>query len=315
MSTQGLDPLQEDAAAWVARMDSGRWSSLDEADLQFWLDGDALRPGALLQMQASWMALDEALAERIAEPRRPIFGRRSVLAGGGALAASLAGGLIWANSARIYRTERGEIRRVPLEDGSVAEINTMSRIEVSLRDARRDVSIEQGEAWFQVAKDAKRPFLVAAGRIRAQAIGTAFSVRRRDNGADVIVTEGIVDVWAGGAEGAKKRLVAGEGAFIGNNAGIKRLAGTAEGVENTLAWRAGQINLVGDSLSVAAAEFNRYNERQLVIVDPAIAGQLFDGVFRIDNPEGFALAIRDSLKVKVDISSKSQIIIGAAATR
>jgi len=297
-------------------MDSGRWTDADEAELQAWLSADPRREGVLLQMQASWIAFDGSVQEwkggkDVASSRFARFDRRALIAGGGtALAASLVGGLIWARSARSYQTEIGEIRRVPLEDGSVAAINTKSKIEVKLAETRREVLIDEGEAWFQVAKDASRPFVVAAGRIRAQAIGTAFSVRKRDTGADIIVTEGTVDAWADGAEGAKIRLAAGESAFVANNAGMTRLSYAPNSSDGPLAWRAGKIELVGESLENAAAEFNRYNRRQIIIDDPAVGAELFDGVFRIDDPEGFGLAVKNSLNVPVDLSSASQIRIG-----
>src|SRR3546814_10232647 len=99
-----------------------------------------------------------------------------------------------------YATSGGEIRRGPLADGSIAAINTASAIDVKLDDAARHVRVVEGEAWFQVARDKQRPFVVAAGRARVRAVGTAFSVRRRAGGADVLVTVGGVEVWADGAE-------------------------------------------------------------------------------------------------------------------
>jgi transmembrane sensor len=62
------------------------------------------------------------------------------------------------------------------------------------------VDLAQGEAWFQVAKAPDRPFTVTAGRVRVQAVGTAFNVRRAGVGVDVVVTEGTVKVWSEGAE-------------------------------------------------------------------------------------------------------------------
>lgn len=317
MSRQVLDATWDEAAAWVARMDSEQWTDLDEAELQAWFNGAPQRAMAFFQMQASWMAMDDALLD-LKPRRRPLFGsrpgmvdRRVVLAGGGAaLAASLAGGFIWAHSLQTYRTERGEIRRVPLADGSVATINTMSKIDVRLAGPRREILIEEGEAWFQVAKDTSRPFLVSAGRIRAQAVGTAFAVRKRDGGADVMVTEGTVDVWANGAEGAMVRLKAGEAAFVADDAGVRRLSRKDASADSLLAWRAGKIRLVGEPLGEAVSEFNRYNKRQLMIVEPTIAGELFDGVFRIDDPEGFAFAVKNSLNVEVDLADPLQIRIG-----
>ena len=317
MNWQESDKMHDAAAAWVARMDSGEWTDADEADLQAWFLADPRHAGALLQMQASWIACDEAIsiAEKSdggpsASASTRLDRRTLIAAGGTALAASLAGGLIWVRSIQSYQTGVGEIRRIPLKDGSVAAVNTMSRIEVKLAESHREVFIDSGEAWFQVAKDPARPFVVAAGRVRAQAVGTAFSVRKRDSGADVVVTEGTVEAWADGAEGAKIQLVAGEGAFVANNAGVTRLPYAPNSPESSLAWRVGRIELVGESLASAATEFNRYNKRQIVIGDPSIGAELFDGVFRIDDPEGFALAVKSSLNVTVDFSDASQIFIG-----
>jgi transmembrane sensor len=314
------DMMHDEAAAWVALMDAGNWTDEDEAALQTWLRGDPRRQGALLYMQASWMAFDNVVQdERLAPdaPSRsslPGVSRRTFVAGGGtALAASIAGGLLWRRSIQSFETQIGEIRRIPLEDGSIAAINTMSKIEVRLADAEREVMVEQGEAWFQVAKDPRRPFVVSAGRVRAQATGTAFSVRKRDGGADIIVTEGTVEAWADGVEGARVSLTAGEAVFVTNDAGVRRLPTSVKSADGALAWREGKIELAGESLSDAADEFNRYNKRKIIITDAAVGSELLDGVFRIDDPDGFALTIKNSLNVPVDISGTSQIYIGTSA--
>jgi transmembrane sensor len=181
---------------------------------------------------------------------------------------------------------------------------------VDLQKSVRLVRIERGEAWFQVAKDADRPFLVEAGRVRVQAVGTAFSVRRVEDGVEVLVTEGVVEAWAQGAEGQTIRIAAGARAFVGENAAVKRGPPEVSGVDRALAWRNGKIDLVGQPLSEAVAEFNRYNRRQLIIADPRLANEQFDGVFRTDDPAGFANMIHTSLDVPIDMSSPEQILIG-----
>ena len=74
---------------------------------------------------------------------------------------------------------------MPLPDGSFASLNTASRVSVRFTPERRAVRLEEGEAWYQVAHDRARPFVVEAGPVRVQAVGTAFSVRRREGGVDV----------------------------------------------------------------------------------------------------------------------------------
>lgn len=304
--------MDDDAARWTARMDAGGWSESDEAELQAWLAAHPMHGGALLRAQAAWISTDPAIAaaSEASVPANRFSRRRAMAGGAGLLAASLVGGLIWATRSMQYETGVGEIRRVPLADGSVAAINTASRIAVRVDDKRRNVDLAAGEAWFQVAKDAQRPFLVNAGRVRVQAVGTAFAVRLRGDGAQVFVTEGVVEAWVEGAEGHRVRIAAGGSAFVSNDAAIDVATAEPSAVDRSLAWRAGKIDLDGSRLDAAVNEFNRYNQRKLIIVDPALAGEEFDGIFRVDDPEGFALAVRDSLDVPVDTQQPDGIRIG-----
>lgn len=315
MTQRSPNDIDTDAARFVAQMDGEDWSDANEQELESWLKRDPKHPGALLRAQAAWMTLDRPYTVPFAgegeEAARPSLSRRTLLAGGGAaLAASIAGGLLLSGN-NSYATTVGEIRRVPLADGSTIAINTASMVEVSLGSTARNVRIDQGEAWFQVAKDKGRPFVVAAGRARVRAVGTAFSVRQRDDGADVLVTEGEVEVWAEGAEGHRIRLKAGSRGFIANDAAIKQSRAAPSAIDRALAWRGGKVDFVGERLDSAVAEFNRYNQRQLIIVDPAISGEQLDGIFRTDDPVGFAHAIKVTLKVPVSVSGSSQILIGA----
>lgn len=314
MTQRRAGDIDAEAARYVARMDGDAWSDADEEELDVWLARDVLHPGALLRAQAAWMTLDRPFAAHAAsrEAAAPVprFSRRGLLAGGGAaIAASIAGGVLLLGGTS-YATAVGEVRRVPLDDGSIVAINTASAIDVRLDKADRKVRLDRGEAWFQVAKDKDRPFVVAAGRARVRAVGTAFSVRRSDGGVHVLVTEGEVEVWREGAEGHRVRVTAGSRGFVADNAAIKEVPAAPSSIDRALAWRNGKIDLAGDRLDVAVAEFNRYNRRQLVVGDAAIAGERFDGVFRTDDPEGFAKAVEVGLAVPVDLSDPAQIRIG-----
>jgi transmembrane sensor len=311
MTLENAREIEEAAARWVARMDAAEWSDADEAALEQWLAVDTRRRGALLQAQAAWEALD-ALADSADADAGPAYParRRFLIGGGAAIAASVAGSAFVLTRAAEYGTQIGEIRRVPLADGSTMVINTASLASVDLEKTRRLVNIRQGELWFQVAKDSKRPFLVEAGPIRVQAVGTAFAVRRREGGADVFVTEGVVEAWSADAGAPHVRIVAGEHAFIADNAAVQRSPASATSVYRALAWREGKIDLAGVTLAQAAAEFNRYNRRQLVILDPAIAGESFDGTLRTDDLEGFAMAVRESLGVPIDLRNPDEIRVG-----
>ena len=306
------EQIADQAASWVALMDAGGWDDAREADLQIWLAADPRHSGALLQAQAAWMTLDVPSAPSglaLLQSPRPVH-RRGFLIGGVGLAASLVGGLLWWGGRARYATEVGEIRRVPLADGSVATINTDSVVDVRLAAAKREIWLESGEAWFQVAKDRHRPFVVKAGDVQVQAVGTAFSVRRFDRRAEILVTEGVVEAWTGRDTLRRVRLGAGYRGFVGDDGAVLPEQSGASSVDRALAWRTGRIELVGESLGDAIQEFNRYNERQLVLVDPTLAKEQFDGVFGINDPAGFAAALHSILTVPVDLSNPSIIRIG-----
>lgn len=297
------------ALLWATRRDSGPLNPDDQRAFAAWVSENPRHEGALLRAEAalSYLNRGRALAPLdtapdIAEPRA--WNRRAFLAGGmlctvGAM--ELAGFLIAEDRGDVTRTAVGEVRPVALADGSVATLNTASRIAVAMRPEARMVHLEDGEAWFQVAKDKKRPFVVDAGHVRVRAVGTAFSVRRRPEGVDVLVTEGVVETWLAGHETAPVRIAAGMRSFIPDD-GTKITATKAgEQIDRVLAWRHGGLALSGESLAYAAAEMNRYNRRKLVIDDALLGQESVVGYFRTDEPDNFAQTVAAVFGANVDI--------------
>ena len=299
MSARETAPeVADQAAEWATRIDAGSIDPETNAALRRWLDGDPRRRGALLRAEAALSFVDRgrALAGVIPKPEpRPIWIRYQRALAGAALAAGLAAILMFmAPHAQRYDTGLGEIRQLPLTDGSVIAINTQSAVEVAMRPDLREITLTRGEAWFKVAHDQKRPFVVRAGRVRVRAVGTAFSVRRQDDGADVIVTEGVVETWTTGEEDRRVRVGAGSKAYVAEYEPPKVVQNSAD-VERSLAWRDGQIALRGETLGEAAAQFNRYNARKLVISDAGLADEKLVGQFRATEPMTFAGAVATTL--------------------
>lgn len=288
---------ESEAARWAIRRDGRPLTPEDQAALDVWLAGDARREGALFRAEAVLTYLDraQALREPDAAPRAPVqMTRRFALLGGGAgIAAAAAGvfGFILTTSRSAFSTAVGEVRRVPLADGSTATVNTASRITVALEAKRREIQVEDGEAWFEVAHDTKRPFVVEAGDVRVRAVGTAFSVRRHTDGVDVLVTEGTVETWRVSAPQTMVRIEKGQRSFISTEASPIVAVAAAPEIERALAWRSGELALNGEPLSYAVEEFNRYNRTQIVVIDPAIGRTPIVGFFRTDQPAAFAAAV------------------------
>jgi len=292
----------DQAALWATRIDAGALDPESDAGFQRWLEEDPRRRGALLRAQAALSFLDRgrALAGVVPRPKpRPIWIRRKLMFAGAALAASLIGAAILMVRPDRYDTRLGEIRQVPLSDGSLVEINTQSTVEVAMHPDVRQVTLARGEAWFRVAHDKKRPFIVSAGRIRVRAVGTAFSVRRRDDGADVAVTDGAIVTWTVGDEDHPVQVAAGSKAYVADYEPPKVVEASSE-VERSLAWREGEIALEGETLGEAVAQFNRYNARKLVISDPKLADEKLVGQFRATEPKTFAEAVATTLGATVE---------------
>lgn len=306
LSAEAIDAR---ATEWVSRCDRGGWDARAQEEFEAWLASDTRCQGAFARAEGAWALLDRAraLAAPGHEVETPLIERgrprRNALLAGIAAAAlvtcvSILGVQQW--GAERYETKVGEIRSVPLTDGSLVAINTDSRLQVSMETATRVIQLDRGEAWFQVAKDASRPFVVEAGSVRVRAVGTAFSVRRRDGGVEVLVSEGVVNAWVDGEETGRRSLAAGSHAFLDMRQGARHVEENAAVVERTLAWRDRKIDLQGVTLARAAAEFNRYNTRKLVIADASLGEEPLVGRFDVDAVQSFAHAAAGMLHARVE---------------
>lgn len=311
--------IHDRAVEWVARLDRLGDDAATQAELDEWLAGDDRRRGALFRAQSAWAMLDRASVLRGSRPdsvmdsvtaaadavdRGAWLSRRRMLWGGAAaagIAATFGGIAFWPRPAERIETAIGEIRRVPLSDGSLAAVNTQTRLAVSIEPEVRRISLDQGEAWFQVAHDRTRPFIVEAGEVRVRAVGTAFSVRRNEQGADVQVTEGTVEVWNVGEPANVRRVSAGARTFVSYAAAPTPAVEASGEIDRELAWRGGQIIFDGDTLADAAAEFNRYNRVKVEIADPALAGERMIGRFRTNEPDAFARAAASLLDARAEM--------------
>jgi transmembrane sensor len=201
-----------------------------------------------------------------------------------------------------YRTVVGDLRNIALADGSAATLSSDSAIEIALSRSERHIDLTRGEAYFEVAKEAARPFAVQAGDSRIVAVGTRFAVRREGDDVRVVVTEGTVRLESAPVDGRSQPvtlLPAGSTALANRN-GVLVRTGSALDAERTLDWRRGYIVFLDTPLAVAVAEFNRYNTRPLVIGDATAAQLRVGGSFRWSNAEVFANLLEQALPVRAE---------------
>lgn len=330
------------AAEWLARRDSAAWTSADEAALSLWLNAATAHRVAFLRLLAAWNESDRLKAlgaghpqgvapppgrlnaaastrhEQMLQalrPRRPhtltMPRRRGVMALAATVAAAaLLFGLHWRTPAPVdassHRTALGQVRTLSLHDGSHVILASNSAIDVRLSEHARNISLRQGEAIFEVAKDASRPFTVSAHGYHAVAVGTRFSVRQDSNDLRVVVTEGTVRLEPAATADAPSAhastlLPAGSVALVQHNGVLVRNLPLTEAMQ-MLDWRNGLLVFRDTPLADVAAEFNRYNARKLVIAD-ATAGELrIGGSFRWDNQEGFVRLLTTGFPVSARVT-------------
>jgi len=308
--------IDEAAACWTTRIDRGLTNE-ERAELQDWLTGDSRRVGALARARAIWLHADRArslgaLATQ-GPPAVPIWqriSRRAALFGGGALAASLAGAVAlpaFLHRRRRLETAMGEIRRVPLGDGSVVTLDTDSLIETAFNTEKRGIHLLSGVAYFEVAHDPARPFVVEARDVAVRAVGTAFSVRNvADMPVAVVVSEGKVAIsHLAGAGEPPVQLGANMQAILPLETAALLPAGVAHALSpadlaRSLSWRDGMLAFEGETLGEAAQRFRRYGRPTILIQGKALAREPISGLFAASDPRGFARAIAVSLDAAVE---------------
>lgn len=314
MPRETAQEIDRAAADWAARAD--RDLTPDEAEaLELWLAGDERRVGAYGRMRA--LALQTQRARALTTPNaagaftervsvsRPDR-RRLLIGGGGALAASLVGLGVFgrAMQRQTFRSGLGEVRVVPLSDGSVITLNTASVLRVRFTKRRRDIELLEGEALFDVAPDSSRPFVVDAGGAQARAVGTSFTVRRLGEApVEVLVREGVVAVMRHGRGEVETRVVADVRAIapLDKARPIATVAVPPGVVGRELAWREGRLAFEGETLAQAADRFARYSDTRIVIDDPQIAAEEITGLFQANDPVGFAQAIASSFELHAEV--------------
>jgi transmembrane sensor len=164
----------------------------------------------------------------------------------------------------------------------------------------------QGEAMFDVAHDAKRPFYVQVGSSLLRVLGTAFNVRIRAELVELTVSRGAVGV----SDGAKmlRTVAAGYGAAIRGGVAETNHLGEAI-IRQRTAWQEGVIELDGDTLEQAIAEFNRYRRAPIVLSDNRLAALRVGGRFGTSDSKQFIDAVQQSFPIRMIANNDGSILL------
>lgn len=307
--------VRAEAASWLSRLHSDDRTKMDEAAFRLWLEKNEEHANAFAQITAAWDLAGGLKQGRFAADGQVSgHSRRSFVAASISAGVMVAGLGAWLlNRPDMYRTAIGEQRRVTLADGSTIFLDTRSSVRVALGPQRREIELIEGRAHFAVAKDPLKPFVVKAGDQQVVALGTAFDVGRYDNEVEIILAEGSVAVRknAAVADDADTILAPGDRLLFRRSQLVLR---DRPDMQNMAAWQSGRLVFSHDLFMDAARSFNRYNARQLVIADPALAQMQISGVYDAGNPEGFARSAAALLPISIENDGHRIILRLAART-
>ncbi len=226
-----------------------------------------------------------------------------------------------------YITLVGEQRTVRLKDGSLVHLNTNTKVKTHFSFKGRDITLLDGEALFDVAKDPDRPFRVRSDNNIIQAVGTQFNVYQHGDVTKVAVIEGIVDIDPNKMLSPQNRtsaitpasdhlseetlidparLVAGQEAALGPNGEVLSLIETD--VRNAIAWRTRRLVFQSRPLAEVAAQFNRYNRLQIRIEGDELAAKRLTGTFNADDPKTLVRFLAAGQDLQVDRSGNNVVI-------
>ena len=295
---------QEEAAEWLARLGNHSISTKTVREFRDWRD-DPANDAAYEEAEAFWEASGEQAADpeimrmtqEALERGRRRAGWRAWLRGprlAGALTlASLAGAGVTVLAVQqlypTYATQDIEQKVVRLEDGSRVHLNVDSQVRIDFRGGERLVTLTRGEAFFDVAHDPARPFVVEAEGARIRALGTKFDVRRLNGDVRITLLQGKVQVSPETGEGSVV-LAPNQEAVVGRGGTIRK---TASDAARATSWTTGRLVFRDTPLAAAVAEVNRYSDRKVELESADLAVRPVSGFFDVGDSESFARGVAD----------------------
>ena len=213
----------------------------------------------------------------------------------------------------VVETAAGENRDVPLSDGSVVSAGARSMLWASLTRDSREVTLERGEAFFRVAKDPARPFIVKVGTTTVAAVGTAFNVRRAGERVVVGVAEGTVKVDVQAHQ--QRTVVRTARLTVGQQLSIDGADGSASiqvvDASGVAAWREGLWQYRDEPLRSVVADLTRYSARDIVIASPQVAELRITGTVFASDVDSWLQSLETALPVRVVRAPDGSVLLEA----
>lgn len=338
---EGMDGISpaEVAEHWYARLMAPDCSLDEREQFEAWLGQSPENALAFEDTKALWTSLDglaedevlgphvDAALEREADafmgqrttvtqgmrPRAPARQRRNWLPIGAGIAAALILGLFLRTTLQpdiplVPYTAYERIETVQLTDGSSVQLDLATAIDVRLSEKRRDISLRQGRAMFEVAKDANRPFVVDAGVGTITALGTKFQVQREAEHVSVTLLEGVVGIVSTSNGGDSRMLRLAPGQKANYTPTTQSWTVEAADVEAVTSWSEGFHIFGATPLRQAITEINRYSDVKLTLADPSVGDLVVSGSFKLGDGKAVSEALPYALPVKTSEQAGNIVI-------
>jgi transmembrane sensor len=239
------------------------------------------------------------------------------------VAAAAAAVVVAASSAVVWRrtphgvsvlaAAPGQRRTVTLDDGTVVTLAPATRIRVAFESSRREVTLD-GEAFFSVVHDARRPFAVRVGNAVATDIGTRFDVRRYPDepSVRVVVADGAVSLGDTAVhDAARPTLTAGMLGVVDRRGAT--LVTRAADVSAVLAWTGGTLAFDRAPLRAVVAELGRWYDVDVRLADSAIGARLVTTSLKDETLPEALTALSASLRL--DVVRRGHVVTFTEARR
>jgi transmembrane sensor len=318
--------LRAQAAEWFAQVQNSECPAETKTACEQWRNADSRHALAFEQCRTLWLMTRElkndpdlqteltaarvkpagetAAVFVVAPDSTPINAhKRWYMLGAAAtfLIVTMAAFLQFSPAPEFYSTQIAEQRLIQLPDGSSVMLNTDSILTVNFSRAKRALELKKGEAYFTVAKDAARPFEVTAASGLVRAVGTEFNVALINRQLAVDVTEGVIEFKAPAEEDQQPLTTqVKQGEAVRFRKGDERIVIQAANSARISAWKARKIYFSADRLDNAVAEYNRYTQKKIIIINDELKQQKISGVFNVDDIDAFIFSLEQLLDVRVE---------------
>jgi transmembrane sensor len=301
--------IQARAADWVNQhRDSGTWSQDNQLDLDAWLAESPEHVVAYWRLDAAWERTQRLVALRPSAPERAraqTWRNFVRLAAAFIVVAGGAGAAFYFSTPdvpdkRIFTTDVGARKTIELADGSEIELNTDSVLRIAPGSSPRMAWLDKGEAYFRIQHDSAHPFVVMAAGRRVMDLGTEFLVKAEPHRLEVALVAGRAQLDSPNDPAQEPAVLTPGDVAIATATAIYVTAKTAKSLADTLSWRQGVLVFKYTTLADAAAEFNRYNRKKIVVADPQAAKLTIVGTFPATDVSAFTDAAQAIFGLKIE---------------